>query len=193
MKNLRDREQNKSRDEKYLFIRSGYTYAIYGVNENLPKTIRRMRRFNMTIRFIIDRRAEELQVYDGIPVVTPEDLIQSDFDSELVIIICLMNAMQHDGLARMFYGGAGYRKILYVPMREQVNEKAVSELRQAYNLFLLGDYESIGRIPYYSETWYEPNNQLYCFQKQNLRFLLHRRPYKHFRCLYNRKDNQIFF
>lgn len=121
---------------------------LYGVNEYAVRLAGILRRDGFAIIAFIDRRADELKNVQDIPVYEMDDPYLRMKDQDRCVLIMLQNAMQHDEIAEKL-SERGIEKIIYIPMRFGAHAKYAYELIEVYNAILIGNYQAIGKIPYY--------------------------------------------
>ena len=129
------------------------TWILYGANDYLKSVLKTLRNNNISIGCIVDKRAEDLKEIQGIPVFTEEDIREYGTHQDLLVFMLLQNAMQHDEIAERL-SSFGYERIVYVPMSDVPGNTKASQLRNIYNLVMLGDLLSIRGIPRYDQKIY---------------------------------------
>lgn len=127
--------------------------AVYGVSESSVEWINYMLHEGYKIVAYIDQRGDKIDKVRSIPIYTPDQWKKYE-NKEVIIIIMLQNARQHDSVAHNLHKG-GFNKIIFCPMstfKQKTND--VSKMKKIYNQCILCDFDkTISNIPEYSEMF----------------------------------------
>ena len=88
--------------------------VLYGFNNYTQKQISEIKEQGYFCGGIIDRRAQEIKMYQDIPVVS--DIRELRQSKDACVFIMLQNALNHMEVAETLYR-QGIKKILFVPMK----------------------------------------------------------------------------
>lgn len=72
-----------------------------------------LEKHQITVVAYVDKRADEIKIFDGIPVYSPLDM-KLIMEEETVIIIAIKNVFEHEKIANQFIK-AGFSKVIYRP------------------------------------------------------------------------------
>jgi len=99
----------------------------------------------------LDRDKRKTGIIHGVKVFTPENW-KSEQERNIIVIIMLQNALNHDGIAKMLYQKY-IKKIIFFPIETlNRNSKNVECLRGIYNTCIHFDFaDEIKNIPEYQE------------------------------------------
>lgn len=134
----------------YFSISKKTPLAIYGLSNIGRQKCQALTDAGYRVLSIIDRNAERLPTFCGIPALTVDGFCRKFPDrEEMAVIVCLNNGMQHEAAAGIL-ASHGYDRILYIPMDEKGGYPYLSAMQHAYSAFLDGRFNSLDKIPIYS-------------------------------------------
>lgn len=132
---------------EYFSINKETPLIIYGFGNIGKKKCRLLLDAGYKVVCIIDQNAENLPLYEEIPIVTL-DMFHNRYEStnNFVIIICLNNGMQHEKVAETLLS-YNYSRILYIPMNTKREYRFLEEMQKAYVSFSENRFVELTRIP----------------------------------------------
>lgn len=120
---------------------------LYGVSPSSMSLERLLKKRGYHVLGFIDRQYQQLNGSFDLPVYGPnENSFSKESLGDICIIICLQNALQHQRAADILFK-KGFQKILFLPIKLNLNQKHVKNLREKYQYFLLGNFEKLHKIP----------------------------------------------
>lgn len=120
--------------------------VLYGFNNYTQKQISEIKEQGYFCGGIIDRRAQEIKMYQDIPVVS--DIRELRQSKDACVFIMLQNALNHMEVAETLYR-QGIKKILFVPMKcNAASQKIRIQLIEKYNMMQGCQYNLLRKIPY---------------------------------------------
>jgi len=134
--------------------------VLYGFNNYTQKQISEIKEQGYFCGGIIDRRAQEIKMYQDIPVVS--DIRELRQSKDACVFIMLQNALNHMEVAETLYR-QGIKKILFVPMKcNAASQKIRIQLIEKYNMMQGCQYNLLRKIPYVQADFFEKNREPVC-------------------------------
>lgn len=95
----------------------------------------------------LDRRAFEINEYNGVPVYAPDQIPQTFCKEDIVTFIAVKNVFEHEKIARRLYR-SGLKKIVYKPYNVLigVGTEAENALADLYDLIFEGNAQSAAML-----------------------------------------------
>lgn len=124
---------------------------IYGAGEQGRSICRRLTECGYLVQGFIDKACTKTALLDNIPIY-PTSFFLREKNSFLncIIILSLQNGLQHEKTAR-YLSVEGFTKLIYLPMHIGQDLETRSILRKVYRNILNGAFNSIDKIPFYSD------------------------------------------
>ena len=139
--------------------------VLYGFNNYTQKQISEIKEQGYFCGGIIDRRAQEIKMYQDIPVVS--DIRELRQSKDACVFIMLQNALNHMEVAETLYR-QGIKKILFVPMKcNAASQKIRIQLIEKYNMMQGCQYNLLRKIPYVQADFFEKNREKLLSQAVN--------------------------
>lgn len=123
--------------------------CLYGCNKNAINMNRNLKKAGLTVKYIIDKRAGDVNEAKLVDLASFERMLRND-EEQWCIIICLQNGRIHDEIAMQFHQ-MGIDNLIYIPMREGYNRYALNEIRQCYMEVFYGSVQPNKAIPTYQK------------------------------------------
>lgn len=117
-----------------------------------------LEKHGLNVVAFLDKRAEEIETFEGIPVYLPS-LLETENCKEIVIIITIKNVFEHEKIAKQFINN-GFFKVIFRPY-EAIMLNALgkqNELNIVYDAIQNNNFSLDMSIPYATLTKSERHN-----------------------------------
>lgn len=129
---------------EYFKLKKDDKIYLYGINNISLKLYSNMKKEGYDIKGIIDQK----KIFSDPRFINKETFLKNNAgDNNIIVIICLNDAMKHEKVAEEFFDD-GIDKILFLPMKKELPFEIESYYRKNYGKFLDEEYDGV-KIPKY--------------------------------------------
>ena len=103
---------------------------------------------NFNVKGFIYRNAQNIKIYENLPVYTLSEL-KNVYKAEDVVIVALNNGLEHETVARTIFLECGINKIIYLHMHVQSNYEQRHKFQRLYKAIYSSNFKVMKDIPIY--------------------------------------------